>query len=880
MSQTPLSHRLNQLPLILGGPILRRTENRAVTVWLALKEASEVTIGVYATVDGKGQILGSCVLEGARPAVKLGKYLYVVAVTAKPVHGCQLESGQVYAYDLSFSCSPDKSLNWALGIGESETGFFYENTSLQPADSLKNPVSLVGVRKSGLSYFDHQLPTFALPPEDLNHLRIVHGSCRKPHGGGCDALPILDDLIEEYAGEANSRPHQLFFTGDQIYGDDVADPLLWAVTEAGDALLGWEENLPLGDVSQMREKCTVVHNFATKENSFSSLVEVSPDLQEQKQVDSLLYKKPSELKPGDRSDIARDFAGFTAMLVNKPDKAKSHLFSLGEYYAMYLFAWSPILWPAEFPKGKDVYSNAKQAKLWDREVAVIEGFSRDLWRVRRAIANIPTYTICDDHDVSDDWYLNREWCDRVLSKPLGRRTVQNGILAYAIFQAWGNTPDWFEEGQPGEKLLVAAKNWSESAGNDEFAWEEAAKYLGIPQLEPETGLPKFKLDEDVLVLDRDYADGTAILNWHYTIRSFKHEVIVLDTRTWRGYPKNHTTEPPMLLCHIGFEEQIQQPLIESDRLNESREANIELTLVVLPTNLVSLSVIDMVQRWDLQQGKVFNSDAGDSWNFHEVGFTKLLTQLFKRRDRIVILTGDIHYAAAVRLNYWSKLDFSEAKSNNKSFVLAQLTASAFKNAEWTTNFVHTKAKSVALEQPEDWAGWNFPPELVEIVVTPEIVRVLNIEVPKEGPILRQIQGTRGSWELAWSIAIKDENSLPDWRYRIEWIKREKAEVASWIKRQELLNLRVKNNQSIWFKNIGDVVSLIWRNRWLQEGEQIVGQSNFGVVSFQWPQGKDRQKKAVIQNIYWYPAWEPNSVVYSRYFVSLELEELPSLRRII
>ena len=29
-----------------------------------------------------------------------------------------------------------------------ETGFFYENTSLQPAPKVKNPVSLVGVRNS------------------------------------------------------------------------------------------------------------------------------------------------------------------------------------------------------------------------------------------------------------------------------------------------------------------------------------------------------------------------------------------------------------------------------------------------------------------------------------------------------------------------------------------------------------------------------------------------------------------------------------------------------------------------------------------------------------------------------------------------------------
>jgi len=31
-------------------------------------------------------------------------------------------------------------------MGAGETGFFYENISLQPPDSVKNPVSLVGVR--------------------------------------------------------------------------------------------------------------------------------------------------------------------------------------------------------------------------------------------------------------------------------------------------------------------------------------------------------------------------------------------------------------------------------------------------------------------------------------------------------------------------------------------------------------------------------------------------------------------------------------------------------------------------------------------------------------------------------------------------------------
>jgi len=34
----------------------------------------------------------------------------------------------------------------------------------------------------------HSLPSFVLPPEDLNHLKILHGSCRKPHGVGKEML--------------------------------------------------------------------------------------------------------------------------------------------------------------------------------------------------------------------------------------------------------------------------------------------------------------------------------------------------------------------------------------------------------------------------------------------------------------------------------------------------------------------------------------------------------------------------------------------------------------------------------------------------------------------------------------------------------------------
>jgi hypothetical protein len=897
-------------------------------------------------------------LEGTSSTVPLGEYLHVVAVTAKPIGVEEEESqrtgeflssnparnlhpftrsflqpGQIYAYDLSF--------------GTDEYNLAQALTSPQ-------------VPHVNISYFAHQLPTFAMPPDDLNDLRLAHGSCRKLHGGGQDALPILDDLIEHDAQQGNSRLHQLFFTGDQIYGDDVADSLLWVATEVGNTLLGWEENLPLSQ---------------TRTNEYR-------------------YKKPSDLKPGQRADIARKNCGFTAMLPNSPEKARSHLFSLGEYFAVYLLVWSPILWPQRLPEGKEVYKDPKQARQWDAEARHVKDCISQLWKVRRTLANVPTYMIFDDHDVTDDWYLNRAWCIDVLRKPLGRRVVQNAMLAYALFQAWGNTPDQFVEGQPGGNLLRAAIRWLATAATDESTSEEIAKYLSIPQLEPETGLPKLRLDEDVLILDREYPDGTQPVQWHYTLRSHKHEVIVLDTRTWRGYPLGqeertslvnpklgdegatslrslshqdggaialqpfgHPTAgaapwaiasdgaahaaiaPPRLLCPTAFKQQIQDPLKLTDRLKQTDQSNIEVTFIIVPTNLVSLRIIDEVQRLELEKGKVYGSDVGDAWNLNEVALSRLLAELFQRRRVVVVLSGDIHYGATIRLSYWfhpyqevtedstasdvpsqiqggafaagnrtglrpatqmsrdaatapcyANANRKPARQNpnfelqtplipSNARVLAQLTASAFKNGELKTAVVHTKAKSLAPERPQNWGGWNEPPQLVEIQISPHKVRMLDVKVPTTGPVVRQIKGMHGNWNLAWEIGLKNRASLPDWQYRVDWIKREKAKPAPWIGTQ-VSSAASKNKKTTGLLTaLGNLVSLLWRNRWVQEGEEVIGYNNFGVVSLKWSEN-DEEANAVIQDAYWQPPWEPNSVVYSRYIVPLCVDSPPPPPRIV
>lgn len=130
---TAFSH---PLPILLAGPILRNTTPDTVTVWIALSESSAVTLKVYLTED-QGQRIIQPVMEGQNQTIRLGARLHVTAVTATRLQ-VPLQPGQIYAYDLQLH---SQSTNKVLNL-RSET-----------------------ILESGsLSYFAHQLPTFALPP--------------------------------------------------------------------------------------------------------------------------------------------------------------------------------------------------------------------------------------------------------------------------------------------------------------------------------------------------------------------------------------------------------------------------------------------------------------------------------------------------------------------------------------------------------------------------------------------------------------------------------------------------------------------------------------------------------------------------------------------
>jgi hypothetical protein len=168
--------------------------------------STDVMLRVFErTEDGQE---GTMILSGMSHTVRIGEFLHVVAVTARQETASErLVHGNVYYYDLDWGPSTLRTL------------------------------------REDLAYGEDPLPSFMVPPLDLNELRILHGSCRNVIGDGFDATPHLHQLLDKSYDKTTKswtkqlRPHQLFLTGDQIYADEGNDILLNLVGEAGDALL-------------------------------------------------------------------------------------------------------------------------------------------------------------------------------------------------------------------------------------------------------------------------------------------------------------------------------------------------------------------------------------------------------------------------------------------------------------------------------------------------------------------------------------------------------------------------------------------------------------------------------------------------------------------
>jgi hypothetical protein len=549
------------LPLILLGPILRRSEEKQVCIWLACSKPVTVKAEIFRAKDvaladsGRASPIGS----GIAKSLKLGQHLHIVLVIARPDGSSMGKAAgfpteELLAYDLEII--DDRN----------------ERRRLDDLGLLSGKNSIV---------YDHKvrLPSFFLRGEGTA-MNILHGSCRKLHGKGEDCLVAADGLVSSTLTDLSKRPSALFLTGDQIYADDVAAPLIRYLTQLGVELLGWEERI------------------------------------------TGVGRRLTEIPVGGRQDLVEKYAGFTS-----PD-ASNHLLSFGEFAAMYLLAWNVENWPDRFASAATVPADSR--KKYGEQVRQLEITRQDLPAVRRLLANIPTYMIFDDHEITDDWNITREWHENVRSSKCGKQVVANGLAAYWAFQGWGNDPALYDEGFVGKMAEYFAKDGkageAEKSAFEDHLWD--------------------------------------FHGWAYNAPARLH-AIVTDCRTMRHYDSKDG--PPQLLNDEGLR------LI----LKTAQEADFhkgDPIIIVSPTPVFGFLLIDALQKIASRITGVYKLDL-ETWYANEGGFVSFLSFILRTLEpsHCIFLSGDVHYGFTI-----SAVFALLQPNENLRMSITQLNSSALK----------------------------------------------------------------------------------------------------------------------------------------------------------------------------------------------------------
>jgi len=469
------------LPLVLAGPILRRVEPTLVSVWIALDRAASVKLSLWEGRVKAGAVEPLLESDIAADTLRCGDRLHVaLALLRIPKESDKLLKPHVlYSYDLRIAAGATTHTLASLGLLKSQP------SANGGGAELTRPHLALG-------YVDDFLPGFSLPPAQLDDLRLVYGSCRRPVNEHPDAMAMIDDLIDQETlyEDAKKRPHQLVLGGDQIYADDVWGGFLRVLNPIANELVGTYRT----DSSLEGVRRTPVET-----------VTIDAKLLSGDEVDPLEH--PSGWAAGGSTPLPCDLVAFPAgrrrnLIFRQAQMTttdgESHLLSFGEFAAMYLMVWCNATWPLpkDWPAAREVLALDEGVGRivppeitpprydWDKlgaaDVGKTEGeedyaacanldgsaldaclleqrrknleqrhqgtldqlgaFYAALPKVRRTLANVATYMIMDDHDATDDWNLNPVWVDRVNNTSLGRTILRNALASYAVFQDWGNDP--------------------------------------------------------------------------------------------------------------------------------------------------------------------------------------------------------------------------------------------------------------------------------------------------------------------------------------------------------------------------------------------------------------------------------------------------------
>jgi hypothetical protein len=390
--------------------------------------------------------------------------------------------------------------------------------------------------------------------------------------------------------------------------------------------------------------------------------------------------------------------------------------------------------------------------------------------VRRALANIATYMLFDDHEVTDDWNISANWVRDMRANALGRAAVRNMLVGYALFQHWGNDPRAFTvDGPPRtmlrniSRLFFDGATLRESVPDPEAAWSLETQFALEPPDPPPGGMPPGPHPR---------------MLWHYRYDGPGFEVIALDSRTFRGFELEGGATSPFsgdanaaLLSEEAL--QMQVPLEPPVGVDEGFAVVLAATPVIgmQPVELFAQPILNLMTelappprgRWaHLERFYKYGRINYDPENFGYVPrlFEHLLGRLSTRK-RVIFLSGEVHYTFTSSLSYWA-----DAAGMRETRFL-QLTSSSVRNQRGAPqsdlfNIDLVQRLAELISSPIERVGWNRG-----LVGTPEFEKPLAAGATALN--LRLQRALEDDPIVVSPLAVPEDAQLvrpPEWRWSL------------------------------------------------------------------------------------------------------------------
>jgi hypothetical protein len=707
------------LNTILCGPILRRTEPKRICIWLAMSIRPErIEIKVEPLEPAGKDVMPMMWLPADRDipvktiynSRQVGKNLFIILLQAIRSGSNLFETETMYGYDLIFTFKQGTT----LVINGASTAL-----------KTDKPVSFGNYfnKDNSYSYANIPFPVFVVPSQNKANSRILYGSCRKTHGPGADALSAADNTLEKawteyYTTKIAIPSFSLFHLGDQLYADDLNEDIFIHMRRLSYALTGYEERIPVAgsfpptDINYLVtfldkylkkdsryniEDLYFLHYINYDKNDrrkniviflrkyFASNYELRFQYPKQQyeaylqafldnkiQVQDLILKLFS-LSGTSKSKIDLDEIvpppylhstikippipvsgisykarlSFVRSKCGYSTSTDGHALSFGEYAALYLINW-----------GNPAVYDGKSSPNDQYELIINKNKS-----IKRLLANVPSYMIFDDHDITDDWNCDAFWRGRVEKSISGKRVTANGLAAYLYFQAWGNDPDLFSD----NKLFTIVGNHL----SDLVASDGKANQQTVTQFE--NSLWSFS-------------------GWAFVAPTYPRAVF-MDSRTQRyqlrsdldyfpEYNQNKRVTGARLLSPAAFSQ--LAGLLKASGFKAGEPVIFCAATPIISAPLAHRLQVEMVDgefnnkytaviQSKFQKPGRYEQD-WELWHANPRGKYEFFNFIdsYLPGSQLFILSGDVHYGfhASVML---------ESQLSGKKYVIEQLTSSAFKN---------------------------------------------------------------------------------------------------------------------------------------------------------------------------------------------------------